>query len=322
MGMGLAGGLTAAGLAGGGASPTMFRRLGVAFGTTVSLELEAADASRAEAGFAAGFAEIRRIDRLAGLAREDGEVFRLNRDGELRDPSPDLLAMLEMARSMHDATEGAFDVTVQPLWLALDAAARQGRWLSEAEIAERLRRVDQTRIEFDATRIRFAAPGMQITLNSLARGLAEDKVAIALARAGVTRAFFNTDVLGGAGERPGGGPWRASLRHPRDAGASLGIADLRGCLATSGDYAYAWSPDYSRHHILDARLGASPPDFAGVSVLAGSGLLADALSTAAFLAGRAGGEALVRRFGAEAVFVDKAGATTKTPGFPLTTLAG
>ena len=37
---------------------------------------------------------------------------------------------------------------------------------------------------------------MSVTLNSLARGLAADRVAAALARAGICAAFFDVDVLG------------------------------------------------------------------------------------------------------------------------------
>ena len=61
----------------------VYRRLGVAFGTTVSVSVEAASAAAAETAFAAAFAEIRHVDRVASLTREDGDLFRLNRDGRL-----------------------------------------------------------------------------------------------------------------------------------------------------------------------------------------------------------------------------------------------
>jgi thiamine biosynthesis lipoprotein len=175
-------------------------------------------------------------------------------------------------------------------------------------------------VTIDEGRIAFAKPGMAVTLNSLARGHAADRVAKALAAQGVVNAFFDTDVLGNVGSKPDGAPWRAHIRDPRDAGASVGAASVTGCLATSGDYQYFWSPDYSRNHIIDPRHGASPQDFSSVSVLAGSGLLADALSTAVFLAGAKKAPALLRRFGAEAFFVDKAGTVTRTAGFPSVSL--
>ena len=295
----------------------LYERVGLAFGTTVSIKLEAQDAAAAERALAAGFAEIRRVDRVASLTRERGDVFRLNRDGCLSNPDPALIEMLRVARAMHEATDGAYDVTVQPLWLALDAAAKRGTWPSEAEIAEILRRVDQTKLRFDETRVAFAEPGMSVTLNSLARGLAADKVAAALRREGVERAFIDTDVLAARGRRPDGGAWSAGVRDPRDGDRVIAVSPLDGCLSTSGDYEYSWSADFARHHILDARRGVSPADYASVSVLAPSGLWADALSTSAFLVGAEKAPTLLRRFTAEALFVEKSGAISRTPGFAV-----
>ena len=208
-------------------------------------------------------------------------------------------------------------MTVQPLWLALDRAAKAGGWPSEGEIAKLLERVDQRALVVTPERVAFAKPGMQITLNSLARGLAADEVAKALAQAGIENAYFDTDVQGGIGRRADGRPWRVGVRHPRDASAFSAIADLKGCIATSGDYQYFWSPDYSRNHILDPRRGESPKSFSSVSVLAADGLTADALSTAAFLLDERQARALLTAFKAEALFVDKAGVVTKTEGFPV-----
>ena len=301
----------------GGEGGSMHRRPGVAFGTTVSVAVEAEDP---EPAFKAAFEEIRLADRLASLTRPGGEVFRLNRDGFLDMPSAALLEMLETAALMHKATAGAFDVTIQPLWLAMDAAAKRGRWLDEAELADARARVDQSALRFDARRVVFEKPGMAITLNSLARGLAADRVGAALRNCGIERAIFDTDVLGGAGRRRDGREWLARIRHPRRAQDSVAVAPIAEYLATSGDYQYAWSPDYARHHIVDPRLGRSPGDFASVTVRAPTGLMADALSTAAFLVGAEAAPALLARFGAQAFFVGKEGQLWRTSGFAIAAL--
>ena len=158
---------------------------------------------------------------------------------------------------------------------------------------------------------------MAVTLNSLARGLAADRVAAALGRLGVRQAMFDTDVFGARGLRPDGRPWLARVRHPRRPEQSVALAPVTGFLANSGDYQYFWSPDYARNHIVDPRRGVSPGDFAGVTVRAESGLMAEALSMAAFLVGRDAAPALLARFGAEGLFVGKEGAVTRTAGFIL-----
>ena len=151
----------------------------------------------------------------------------------------------------------------------------------------------------------------------LARGLAADRVAAALGRLGVRQAMFDTDVFGARGLRPDGRPWLARVRHPRRPEQSVALAPVTGFLANSGDYQYFWSPDYARNHIVDPRRGVSPGDFAGVTVRAESGLMAEALSMAAFLVGRDAAPALLARFGAEGLFVGKEGAVTCTAGFIL-----
>ena len=254
---------------------------------------------------------------MASLHRPDSEISRLNRDGWLDRPDPALTDMLAMAAAMHAASDGAFDISVQPMWLAFDAAAKAGFWPDAGEIARLQARVDAERIAFNAERVSFALPGMGVTLNGLAQGYAADRVARALAGAGVTQAFIDTGELAAQGVRPDGAPWRAALQHPRDKAARLGLADVAGALATSGDYQYFWSADFARNHIIDPRAGASPTELASVRVLAGTGLLADALSTAVFVTGAARGRKLLERYGAEALFVDKTGALTMTAGFPF-----
>jgi thiamine biosynthesis lipoprotein len=101
----------------------------------------------------------------------------------------------------------------------------------------------------------------------------------------------------------------------------LGTAPLTGCMATAGDYAYTWSEDFSRHHILDPRTGYSPASFACVSVIAEKAVLADALSTAVSVVGPEEGLKLLKRFNAEAYGVTKRGEVWSSPGFPRQNLA-
>jgi thiamine biosynthesis lipoprotein len=89
------------------------------------------------------------------------------------------------------------------------------------------------------------------------------------------------------------------------------------CLATSGDYATAFSDDFRLNHLFDPRTGRSPESLASVSIAAPTGMAADALSTAVFVLGPRRGLALVDSTpGADALFVLKNGRMLKTEGFP------
>ena len=298
-----------------------FRRLGVAFDTTVGLTVVGLEEREANAALDAGFAEIRRLERVAGLSTPGSDIRKLNAEGRLKNPDPALIDMLAVAADIHAATSGAFDVTVQPLWIFYDSFARRGTWPTEEEAAPLRRLIGQTHVRFDADAIVFERPGMGITLNSLTHGYAADRVAKVLAAHGVTQAFVDTGEMEALGHNAAGRDWTAAVKHPRQADAMLGTAPLTGCMATAGDYAYTWSDDYTRHHILDPRTGHSPAFFASVSVIAEKAVLADALSTAVSVIGPERGMALLQQFNAEAYGVSKQGEVWASPGFPRQNLA-
>ena len=294
----------------------VYRRLGVAFGTTIALTILADSPTQAEAALEAAFASVRRMDRVASLRQPGSDVARLNRDGYLRDPDPWLIDMLAMTATMHEASGGLFDVTIQPLWLTLDRAAQAGSWPAAADIAALADRIGFRHVRFDPHLVRFDRSGMAVTLNSLAQGYALDQVALALTAHGIRDALIDTGALDSLGKAPQGGLWQADIQHPREDRA-IGRCALTGCIATAGDYAYTWSDDFARNHIIHPHTGVSPDDFAAVSVQAATGLMADALSTTIFLVGRTGAASVLHRFGAEAHFVTKLGETSATPGFPI-----
>jgi thiamine biosynthesis lipoprotein len=298
-----------------------FRRAGLAFDTRVTLTVAGLEKAEAEAALDAGFAEIRRLERIAGLSTPGSDIRKLNAEGRLDRPSPALLDMLNVAADMHRVTAGAFDVTLQPLWIFYDSQAKAGRWPTDAEAAPYRALVGQQFVRFDEEAIRFERPGMGITLNSLTHGYAADRVARVLADRGVKQAFVDTGEMETLGRNARNRDWTAAVQHPRRADAVLGTAPLTGCMATAGDYAYTWSDDFSRHHILDPRTGVSPASFATVVVIAEKAVLADALSTAISVVGPEEGARLLRHYGAEAYGVFKSGEIWASAGFPRQNLA-
>jgi thiamine biosynthesis lipoprotein len=298
-----------------------YRRAGVAFDTGVALTVVSLDQRDAEAALDAGFAEIRRLEQVASLTRPGSDICRLNANGRLADPDQALLDMLAVAGEVHRATEGAFDVTLQPLWILYDAYAKRGEWPSDAQSAPARALIGQADVAFNRDEIAFARPGMAITLNSLTHGYAADCVARLFAERGVQHAFVDTGEMEALGHGAGGGPWKAGIQHPRQRDNLLGSLPVSGCIATAGDYQYYWSEDYSRNHILDPRSGASPASFACISVIAPTAVLADALSTAVCVVGRDKAVHLLRRFEAEAYGLTKDGSVWSSPGFPRDSLA-
>lgn len=241
------------------------------------------------------------------LYRGGSQICRLNRDGALAQPDARLLEVLRCATEIAEKSGGAFDITVQPLW------ALAGK---DADAAA-LGLVDWRRVRFDERRVVLGA-GMAITLNGIAQGYAADAAMRVMRAHGVRHALIDAGELGAMGRSRGREPWSAGIQHPRAADAFAAVARLEDCcLATSGDYETAFSADFSRHHIVDPRSGRSPGELASVSVAAPTAMIADALSTAAFVLGAERGLALLREFpGSDALLITKNGRRLATPGFP------
>lgn len=285
-----------------------FSTAGIAFGTTVALRVLHDDEAGARAALADAMRAVQGVDRLMSLYRPDSQLAVLNREGRLAHPDPRVLAVLREALAVSAATGGAFDVTVQPLWLAATG---------QTDAGGALRRVDWRRLQVADDELRLA-DGMAVTLNGIAQGYGADVALAALRSHGIAHALLDTGEFGTLGARDDGQPWTLAIRDPRDAQgiAHLLAADGR-CLATSGDYGTAFGTDFSRHHIVDPRTGLSPQELASVSVLAPTGMQADALSTAFMVMGAEKSLQLARAMpGVDVLCISKDGSLRRSEAFP------
>lgn len=154
--------------------------------------------------------------------------------------------------------------------------------------------------------------GIQLDLGAAGKGIACDRIGDYLKETDVSGAVIS---VGGSiityGEKPDGSPWQVGIINPEDTSRLLGTLSLTGewYISTSGDYERYIEADGIRyHHILDPASGyPAESNMRSVTVVAKSGTLSDALSTACFVLGLEEGMALAAHFDAETVFVDRDG---------------
>lgn len=290
-----------------------------ALGTTVSITVFYNNVAKANNAIDQAFAAIAHVEQLMSLYQKESQLCQLNRDGFLRNPHPDLIHVLQKASNLSELTDGAFDVTVQPLWSLHNKASNANTTPTESEIATALKRIDWRQISISPERIDFRQSETSITLNGIAQGFAADAARKALQQNGIQHALIDSGEIGTLGtpaEKPN---WNIGIKHPRTQKEYLGVTALENrCLATSGDYESHFNEDFSSHHLLDARTGYSPNELASVSVIAPTATEADALSTAVFLAGLQRGKQIIESIPhTDALFVTKSGRQVKTSNFPL-----
>ncbi len=241
---------------------------GQALGAEATITLRGPDAPRA---LGAALETIARMDALFSLHRADSTLAALNRDGVLHGAPPDLLALLDLCDDVHAATRGGFDPTIQPFWRVLAASAPLAP--DPAALALARSCIGWPLVRREAGAIRFARPGMALTLNGIAQGYATDRAAQTLRDHGFD------EVLVDLGEiRAGAGSWRIGIEDP-----ALGPVATRTlsrmAIATSSPGALRFGPS-GPAHILDPAAPERPALWSTVSVESPSAALADAFSTA------------------------------------------
>ncbi len=168
-----------------------------ALGSKVAMTALHKDRSVAEAAVAQAFGELEHVEEVMSLYRPGSQICRLNREGKLNDPDPYLVEVLRFAEEVSRSSEGAFDVTVQPLWSIHAAAQREGRAPEEKELSEARGRVDWRRVEVSGESVVLHGDGTEITLNGIAQGFAVDAALRAMRSHGVRDALIDTGELGG-----------------------------------------------------------------------------------------------------------------------------
>ena len=304
-----AAGLPIGALRAGAETAPLHRWSGIALGAAAEIALYDPDATRARRLIARCVAEIDRLEDVFSLYRPESAIGRLNRDGRLAAPPLELVALLAEARTYSERTEGAFDATVQPLWHLYAAHfTRPGadpRGPGEAEHAKAQALVDYRAVEVDPAEVRFARPGMALTLNGIAQGYITDRVATLLQDAGMGDVLLDIGEVRALGRHPDGRPWHVGLRRaaePETVVRTVTLSDR--AIATSAGIASPFDASGRHHHLFDPATGRPAPGAGQVSVIAPRATMADALSTALAVSPPAQAAAYAARFPGIEVLTD------------------
>jgi FAD:protein FMN transferase len=259
--------------------------------TIYEISLVAPDEPRAHAALNAALDEVARLEQVLSEWLPDSEVSRINAAAGKSAVvvGPDTMANIRAGLEAARWSEGAFDIT----WAALRSFylfqpdQRPVPDLAAVRKQRRLVNYRDVRVNERESSVMLQRRGMAIGLGGIAKGWAVDRASAILQAAGYPNhmVFAGGQVLmhGMRGDRK----WRIGIQHPRAPSyfAVLEASDVS--IATSGDYEHAYvAADGSRwHHIIDLETGLPATRSTSVTVVAPSGLLADAVDTGCFIMG-------------------------------------
>ncbi len=171
-------------------------------------------------------------------------------------------------------------------------------------------------IDIEGNHISSHNRAVQLDFGAFAKGYAIDLAMNKLRQLGVQNAIINAGgnlkIIGQKGEAP----WVIGIRHPSGTG-------ILAAVAVSGEESVITSGNYERFreyqgvrysHIIDPRNGMPAQGLTSVTVIARSGALADAASTALTIAGLKHWHRIARQMGIKYVMlVDEAGTVYVNP---------
>ena len=239
---------------------------------------------------------IETLEEQLSVFRATSEVSRINflaAEGPIT-VDPRLFEILQLAQRLYEETGGAYDITSTALWRVWGFARREGRLPTPADLDEARRHVGGQQVELmpENHSVRFRQAGVELNLGSIGKGYALDRAAELLESAGIGDFLIHggqSSVLA-RGTRCDGrsaAGWSVGIQHPLRRGVRLGELTLKDrALGTSGSANQFFRYRGHRYgHIIDPRSGQPAEGVLSSTVLAPSGALADALSTAFFVLG-------------------------------------
>jgi thiamine biosynthesis lipoprotein len=268
-------------------------------------------------------AALRDIEGRMSVYIDRTELARFNaaRAGVKCPLSALTMEVLRTSRDVHRDSGGAFDITVFPLVRLWKQAGKDNRLPVAQEVVDARNASTWEQIELlDGAAVKKTDTAC-VDLGGIAKGYAADRAAAVMMalgmRGGVVDIGGNIRVFGVA---PGGGPWPVDIQDPFYEDkiiATLNLSDAAVC--TSAHYnRFSMINGKAYSHIIDPNTGWPTGAVASVTVVARTGMLADAWATALAVLGPPGLDRIGGSTGVEAMLI--IGSANKwtvqmTPGF-------
>lgn len=264
--------------------------------------------------------EILHLEELLSVTNENSDISVINSaNGSSVAVAEDTAKIIAKALEIGDITDGALDISVYPVLREWGFTAGEYKIPEKSTLDALLENVDYRRIRLEDCAVTVPA-AYQLDLGALAKGYTSDRVMEILRENGVESAVIS---LGGnvrtLGRKPDGSQWKIAVTDPFVPESSLAVVEVSDkAVITSGNYErYFMGEDGVRyHHIIDPEDGF-PADngLVSVTIIAESGIMCDALSTALFVSGYEKAVDIWREHGNfDMILIDEDGMIYITPG--------
>jgi FAD:protein FMN transferase len=253
-------------------------------GTILEVAVDAPSLGTGRAWIRRAVGEARRLDAELTSFRSDSALSRLNRQagrGFQRVP-PDLYRVVLLSQELSAASEGTFDITVDPLVRLWQRTASERRWPSPEELAQAQASIGRDKVRLRAPdQVELAGAGVRLDLGGVGKGYAADRIAALLRELGADSALvnFGESSIVAVGPPPVAPAWTIRVRRGSTLDGPLFLRNM--ALSTSGSFGQGVRVERRRFgHIIDPRTGMPLERTAQATALAPTGTEAEAWSKA------------------------------------------
>lgn len=227
-----------------------------------------------------------------------------------------IIDLLKDCKNHYDLTGGKVNVamgSVLRLWHEARENAvndpKNAQLPSESDLLDAAAHVSLKAVVIDeeASTVFITDGFVQLDVGAIAKGWATERVARNAPKGLLISVGGNVCATGPKAEPDT--PWVVGVQDPDGSQDYLHTLNITGgCVVTSGDYQRYFTVDgKTYHHIIDPETLMPSAFWRSVTVVCSDSGLADALSTALFLMPLDEGKALLKKAGAEAMWVDARG---------------
>lgn len=294
-------------------------KMSYVMGTLLQIELETDSKIDGERAMESALTQTEELDALLSNYKDSSEISKINKEAGLESVPvhEKVIDLLAQTMPLMDKTNGAFDITIEPLTKIWKLRERELKVLPEPElVAGEKEKVNYKNIEFStaAKTFRFLKTGMGLDTGGVGKGYALDKT---LEK--ITNLKINSATLNFGGEIL---YWcktpcekKFSIKNPLNPEKSWQAFKIK---KNSKSYAISTTANYERFitalsqdgkkiklsHILNPQTGwPVNNEIESVTVIGKNALDADILSTAIFVMGLKKGKEFSESLKQEAVYI-------------------
>lgn len=260
--------------------------------------------------------ELDTIDKTLSNYRPDSiiETFNSAENTDSQAVGNEIVSLVRIAKTVHQATQGCFDLTIKPLFELWGFRGDELTIPDDAALLKTLNRIGMEKLEvIDETHLRKKQADLKVDLSSIAQGYSVEKISRVLEQKGIKNYLVE---IGGElktrGRKPHSEAWRIAVERPLPGEQTMQKiitmpTESPMAVMTSGTYRHYFDHEGKRYsHILDARTGRPVThDLVSITVIHEDPTIADAWDTALLCLGQKDGMKVANAEKIPALFIQQ-----------------